>query len=627
MIMSTGFKRMEIFIRKIGRNMKFRNTSFRVKIFIIIFAAILVPMILVSSVLFKRSEQAITEKTSEVVISSINFAINNIDSALDAVTGMSKLMLTDTRLISTAEKEYKFSEEEKVQKYGGIRDLLSFFITRIKTLNMLPGIDSFYLYLPNQNTIIDSKSTYYENINENNVDFLQKLNRKEETDSWFISSPVDYYTLNKIETRLETDKLITFNKVLKGDSNNTVAVLAVNVSENFVSDFYNKIQKGIPGNFVVMDRNQIVVAYSDKKVIGTKLDKYTALNSKIEKLKSDNGSFFLRIDNQEQFVVYSISNYTKWRYIVIIPASNILGKVYEIQKFLFIILSVTALFIFGITFLLSYIFYKPLEKLVSAMQKIENRNLDVRIDDKRRDEYQKVYRGFNDMASELKNVIKDLTNEKILKKEAEIKLLQAQINPHFLYNTLESIHSIAKIKKVEEISSMVSALSKFFRISLSGGKDVVTLREAIELVINYLTIQNIRFKGKVEYKINVPEELLGCTVPKLILQPVVENAIYHGIERKKEKGELTISGEAQNGFLQIVVEDNGVGMTEDNLRDLRLSLQCDSFEDARNFALKNINRQIKLKYGVEYGISIDSIYGKGTNVFIKLPMISRRGVL
>lgn len=627
MIMSTGFKRMAIFIGKIGRNMKFRNTSFRVKIFVIIFAAILVPMILVSSVLFKRSEQAITEKTSEVVISSINFAINNIDSALDAVTGMSKLMLTDTRLISTAEKEYKFTEEEKVQKYGGIRDLLSFFITRIKTLNMLPGIDSFYLYLPNQNTIIDSKSTYYENINENNVDFLQKLNRKEETDSWFISSPVDYYTLNKIETRLETDKLITFNKVLKSDSNSTVAVLAVNVSENFVSDFYNKIQKGIPGNFVVMDRNQIVVAYSDKKVIGTKLDKYAALNSRIEKLKSDNGSFFLKIDNQEQFVVYSISNYTKWRYIVIIPASNILGKVYEIQKFLFIILSVTALFIFGITFLLSYIFYKPLEKLVSAMQKIENRNLDVRIDDKRRDEYQKVYRGFNDMASELKNVIKDLTNEKILKKEAEIKLLQAQINPHFLYNTLESIHSIAKIKKVEEISSMVSALSKFFRISLSGGKDVVTLREAIELVINYLTIQNIRFKGKVEYKINVPEELLGCMVPKLILQPVVENAIYHGIERKKEKGELTISGEAQNGFLQIVVEDNGVGMTEDNLRDLRHSLQCDSFEDARNFALKNINRQIKLKYGVEYGIRIDSIYGKGTNVFIKLPMISRRGVL
>lgn len=627
MIISTGFNRMAIFISKIGRNMKFRNTSFRVKIFIIIFAAILVPMILVSSVLFKRSEQAITEKTSEVVISSINFVINNIDSALDAVTGMSKLMLTDTRLISTAEKEYKFTEEEKVQKYGGIRDLLSFFITRIKTLNMLPGIDSFYLYLPNQNTIIDSKSTYYENINENNVDFLQELNRKEEADSWFISSSVDYYTLNKIETRLETDKLITFNKVLKDDSNNTIAVLAVNVSENFVSDFYNKIQKGIPGNFVVMDRNQTVVAYSDKKVIGDKLDKYAELNSKIEKLKNDNGSFFLRIDNQEQFVVYSISNYTKWRYIVIIPASNILGKVYEIQKFLFIILSVTALFIFGITFLLSYIFYKPLEKLVSAMQKIENRNLDVRIDDKRRDEYQKVYRGFNDMASELKNVIKDLSNEKILKKEAEIKLLQAQINPHFLYNTLESIHSIAKIKKVEEISSMVSALSKFFRISLSGGKDVVTLREAIELVINYLTIQNIRFKGKVEYKINVPEELLGCMVPKLILQPVAENAIYHGIERKKEKGELTISGEAKNGCLQIVVEDNGIGMTEDKLSDLRHSLQSDSFEDAKNFALKNINRQIKLKYGADYGISIDSIYGKGTHVFIKLPIISGRGVL
>ena len=277
--------------------------------------------------------------------------------------------------------------------------------------------------------------------------------------------------------------------------------------------------------------------------------------------------------------------------------------------------------VLGITILLSNIFYKPLEKLVSAMQMIENRNLDVRIDDKRADEYQRVYKGFNDMVSELKRLIKDLTNEKILKKEAEIKLLQAQINPHFLYNTLESIHSIAKIKKVEEIALMVSALSKFYRISLSGGKDIVTLKEAVELVKDYLTIQNIRFKGKISYYFDISDELMRYRVPKLILQPIVENSIYHGIERSKGNGILNIYGMLDKSNLNLVVEDNGVGIEKESLEELQRSIEDDSFENSKNFALKNLNQQIKLKYGPNYGLSIKSEYGKGTCVTIRLPAI------
>lgn len=601
--------------------MIFRYTSFRFKIFVIIFIAIIIPMILVSSILYKRSEQAITGQMSKVAISSINFAINNIDSSLDTVTGMSDLILTDNNLISTAKIKYNIRDDEKIQKYAVIRDLLSFFIARIKTQNMLAGIDSFYLYLTNQNALIDSKTTYYDNINEKNVDFVQKVKSEENKDSWFVSTAVDYYTLNKIETRLGQDKLVTYNKALKDENGNTIAVLAVNVSENFLSEYYNKIQKGIPGDFVIIDKNEDIVAYSDKNITGNKIDKYAELSSRINKLNNENGSFFLKIDNQDQFVVYSVSNYTKWRYIVIIPATEILGKVYEVQKFLFIIISITAMLIFAITFLLANNFYKPIEKLVYAMQKIENRNLDVRIDDKRRDEYQKVYKGFNDMVSELKSLIKDLTNEKILKKEAEIKLLQAQINPHFLYNTLDSIYSIARINKVDEISQMVSALSKFFRISLSGGKDTVTLREAIDLIISYLTIQNIRFKGKISFDVSVPDELIQCKVPKLILQPIVENSIYHGIERRKDAGKLNVSAQAKGEVLELYVEDNGVGIEENELNELRNSIESENFEDSKNFALKNLNRQLKLRYGHEYGVRIESKLGIGTCVTVTLPIV------
>ena len=602
--------------------MFYRNISFRVKIFIIIFIAILLPVILVSSILFKRSEQAITDQTSKVVISSLDFAIQNIDYSLDAAVGMSELILTDSGFISTADSGRIFDDEEKTRKYSGVRELLNFILARIKSLNILAGIDSFYVYLVNQDAIIDSKTTYYENVNEDNVDFLQKLKSDEYNEAWFVSEPVDYYTINRIESRLADSKhLITYNKVLKGKSGNTLAVLAVNIDENFLSDYYKRIQTGISGEFVVIDRNENIAAHANKSVIGKKFDKYSELNSRITNSKYQSGSFFLKIDNEEKFVVYSISKYSTWRYIVIIPASDILGKVYEIRSFLFVIISITILLVFGITLLLSFTFYKPLEKLVSAMQKIESRNLNVKIDDKRRDEYQKVYKGFNDMVSELKSLINDLTNEKILKKEAEIKLLQAQINPHFLYNTLESIHSIAKIKNVEEISLMVSALSKFFRISLSGGKDIVTLSEAIDLAVSYLTIQNIRFKGKISYDVNVTEELKGYKVPKLILQPIVENSIYHGIERRKGEGKLVITGEMEDGVLKLVVEDNGIGIDKDNLQELRESIESESFEDSRNFALRNLNRQIKLKYGPGYGIYIESESGIGTRVSVRLPIM------
>ncbi|HHV98714.1 MAG TPA: sensor histidine kinase [Clostridiaceae bacterium] len=600
--------------------MLFRNASFRVKIFIIIYIAILLPTVMVGTVLYKRSELAITDQTSRVVTSSLNFAIQNIDSSLELVVGMSDLILKDSRFTSAVSVKHKLEEKEKIQKYAGVRELFSYVLSMISARNILEGMDSFYVYITNQNTIIDSKSTFYEEINESNVEFIRNSKSEEYNGKWFVCDPVNYFTINNINSKLAGGKVITYNRVLK-ERDNVLAVLAINVNENFLSEYYKKIQTGIPGEFLVMDNDETIIAHSDKSVIGKKLKGNSELNNRISKMNRENGSFFFRINGQDQFLIYSISKYTGWRYIVMVPASEMHSKIGEMQEFFTIIISIIAFMVLGITILLSNIFYKPLEKLVSAMQMIENRNLDVKIDDKRADEYQRVYKGFNDMVSELKRLIKDLTNEKILKKEAEIKLLQAQINPHFLYNTLESIHSIAKIKKVEEIALMVSSLSKFYRIRLSGGKDIVTLKEAVELVKDYLTIQNIRFKGKISYNFDISDELMKYKVPKLILQPVVENSIYHGIERRKGNGILNIYGMLEKNDLNLVVEDNGVGIEKESLEELQKSIEDESFEDSKNFALKNLNQQIKLKYGQNYGLSIKSEYGQGTCVTIRLPAV------
>lgn len=607
-----------------------KNVSFRVKIFIIIFIAILIPTISVSTIIYIKSEKAITDQTERTITNSMNVVIGNIDSSLDAITEMSDSILTDNRLASIVALKGNYILGDRSQKYSELHDILNFFSNRVKNTSMINGLlDSYYLYIPSQKTLIDSKSTYFENVNENEIDFMQRLKENKDINSWFVSKPFEVDSLGFSQSRLAGEKLITYNKIFNDNKEKMAAVLAINVDTNFISDNLSKIQTGALGEEIItLDTDGNIISHSDKNIAGKKAEEYQRINQKIASLGKKSGSFFLQQGLEKDFVIYSISENTDWRYTVIIPSQQVLGQVLEeIQQFLVIVFSITVLLVLVITYLLSYIFYKPLEKIVYAMQKIENRNLDVRIDDKRGDEYHKVYKGFNNMVTELNSLIRDLVNEKILKKEAEIKLLQAQINPHFLYNTLESIHSIAKIKKVEEISMMVSALSKFFRISLSGGKDVVTLKEATDLVINYLTIQNIRFNGKIDYKINIPEELMGYLVPKLILQPIVENSIYHGIEKRKGEGILSISAQGVNGAMQLTVEDNGVGIPDDKLLELRKSIEYDSFEDSKNFALKNLNRQIKLMYGQEYGLSINSLEEKGTCVCIILPIVTEQGGL
>jgi two-component system sensor histidine kinase YesM len=306
-----------------------------------------------------------------------------------------------------------------------------------------------------------------------------------------------------------------------------------------------------------------------------------------------------------------------WNYVVLIPDVEIFGQFYSIRKFFVFMIIIITLLIIPICFLITGALYKPLEKLVLAMQNVKNGNLDTAINDLRRDEYQKVYEGFNLMLGELKQLIEDLSNEKSLNKQAEINLIQAQINPHFLYNTLDSIYSIAVIHKVDEIADMASALSKFFRISLSGGKTDTSLKEALDIVKSYVTIQNIRFSDKIQYKVSIPEQHMNITVPKLLLQPIVENSIYHGLEKKKGKGRLTISSSEDEENLSLYIDDDGTGMPMEQLAALEKTIRGE--EDNDHFALRNLNKQIMLKYGKSCGLSIKSQYGSGTRVTILLP--------
>ena len=589
------------------------NISFRVKLYISIFIMVIIPVTLAVSVLYKRVVYEITFQVSNVVVNSLNFACDYIESSLSTIRRTSSLLLMEEGLAEAAGFEGQMTDRDIIETNIAVRKLFNYYIQQIRISNSTFGFDSFYVYLPNHDLLMDSKTTYYKGIKAENIDFLA-LNPGDP--SWYTTRAADYYTINGVENRYGYFKLLTFTQDIRGEEGTILLCLAANVRFDFLSDYYSRVQRGIPGDFMIIDRKGNFVANSSAAQNSDNTINNSILAA-IENSHRLSGSFETRINDREYLAVYSRSAYTMWNYVVLIPDTDIFGQIYSIRRFfIFVIIVITVLTI-PFCSMIAGALYNPLENLVLAMQNVKNGNLDTAISDPRRDEYQKVYEGFNLMLAELKQLIDDLSNEKSLNKQAEINLIQAQINPHFLYNTLDSIYSIAVIHKVDEISNMASALSKFFRVSLSGGKTDTTLKEALEIAKSYLTIQNIRFGNKIKYEVSIPEPCLDIVVPKLLLQPIVENSIYHGLEKKKGKGRLSISCKEYEETVSIYVDDDGVGIPEDKLEELKKTL--DGGEDREHFALKTINKQLILKYGKKYGLTIESREGYGTRVTISLP--------
>ncbi len=231
-------------------------------------------------------------------------------------------------------------------------------------------------------------------------------------------------------------------------------------------------------------------------------------------------------------------------------------------------------------------------------------------------ELQTLDKGFDEMAGRVNALMaKQIEDQKSLHR-AELELLQAQINPHFLYNTLDSIVILAESQREEDVANMVTSLSNFFRISLSRGHDIISLADERSHVASYLQIQQIRYSDILKYEIDIPDELLDCRVPKLVLQPLVENALYHGIKNRRGVGTIRITGEAAGDDILLKVIDNGAGMTPEQVD----ALQKGIYEDKHTgLGLVNVHKRVRLYCGEKYGLSFESEKGVGTTVSVLLP--------
>ncbi|WMC94255.1 sensor histidine kinase [Kineothrix sp. MB12-C1] len=264
----------------------------------------------------------------------------------------------------------------------------------------------------------------------------------------------------------------------------------------------------------------------------------------------------------------------------------------------------------------------PIVELCKTTEEVARGNFDVRVEVNSSDETAILAESFNRMISEMGELVEGIKQEQLNLRDAELKLLQAQINPHFLYNTLDTIMWMAEAGQKEEVVDLVSSLSGFFRTTLSKGRDFISVGEEVSHIQSYLEIQKFRYRDIMDYEIDIPIHMHRYPILKLTLQPLVENALYHGIKNKRGKGTIKVSGECKDDMLIFTIRDDGIGMTKEQLMELHSNIKKEQGDDeiAAGFGLANVNERIRLNYGKEYGLIFSSIYGQGTSVSVTIPV-------
>lgn len=262
----------------------------------------------------------------------------------------------------------------------------------------------------------------------------------------------------------------------------------------------------------------------------------------------------------------------------------------------------------------------PIRKLCQITSKVAEGDFTVQGEVESRDEISVLTRNFNNMITEIGILVEDIKKNQENLRMIEVRLLQAQINPHFLYNTLDTIVWLAEAGRKEEVVAMVTYLSDFFRTTLSGGKDVITVEDEKRHIESYLKIQKFRYQDVLDYEIFMDEDILGVQIPKLMLQPLVENALAHGIRNKRGKGKIEVTGKREGEDIVFQVADDGKGMDREELFRLRQSIADNksTVSDRRGFGIVNVNQRIRSYYGEKYGIVFQSALGEGTIATVRI---------
>lgn len=441
--------------------------------------------------------------------------------------------------------------------------------------------------------------------------------------------PYDIYWRHlTVRGRYETDtpdtdkQVISMFKLFGKNNARTNGIIAFNLRYEFFAKVLNGSKPSENGYLVLISPEEARVFKKIDKQYELTADILKYLQTTTEK---EGQLEYQKPKGEQMVVIYDTLPTSKWKLAAVFPQKDVLARL-DYIKLITLLIIILLIFVAALlaNALASYI-TKPISLLTNSMKRIQGGNMNFVPKTHPLNEVGVLNQGVEDLVGRVKNLLEQIQKEQENKRQMEFAVMQTQIHPHFLYNTLYSIKGLCDMGMNEEASAMVTALSNYFRIGISRGQEIISVEEEIAHIRNYLFIQEMRYGDDFAYEIQVEEAVLSHRIIKLTLQPLVENAIYHGVKQKRGCGRILVSGYETNGFLCFEVRDNGLGMSEERLKEIRLSLERKgSQQQSVGLGVRNTHERLQLHYGKEAGLKIESEYNLGTSVKVLIPL-GRRG--
>ncbi|CAI9393741.1 sensor histidine kinase [Bacillus sp. T2.9-1] len=560
----------------------FKDLRYRRKILIICLLSSLLPVTVLGSYCYFQIQNLLISRENEVLEESLHQTILSLDYKINSYSDAMSQIVWNENLKNGLTATY----DNTYEMYIMYRDHLTPLILNVK--NLQTDINRITVY-SNNNTLYPHGT------------FLRPLTDVEESD-WFP------YVINSASVHLTASadkrRFVIVSKIFDYNENNRNIV--------YMDIDYQSVFS--PLSHIFEDSYGLIILDENKQPVFT----HQGFNENDESHPLTTEELINKITDgslKDKYVYKKTSfQSNQWTAYLYRPLEIVSKSTTPIMTLVIIVIVLCIIILYLSIYFLSKVVVRPLELLAANMKQIEEGNLIVTVTPSSKDEIGDVIGQFGNMVYELEDMINEVYKSKIAKQEYEMKALQAQINPHFFYNSLSLINSKAILVEQEEISEMAQLLSTFYRTTLNKGKNTITVKDELANTVSYMKIQQMMHSNSFDISIDVDNQILDYSMINLLLQPLVENAINHGIDHKVdiEKGKVTIIGKQTDTYLIITILDNGPGMNPEVLDNILTT-------KTKGYGVQNVHNRIKLTYGEEYGLFYTSELGKGTSVDVRIP--------
>lgn len=583
--------------------------SLKIKLIVYFMSIFVIISISISLYYYYNQKQSIESNTIKNSYDSINYLLNNVDKQLKLCDKLADWIYINRDIGRILSRDYNGDKNKYNIDIPVVQRLLEDTV----------GSSSIGGYISSLIIMGDNGVVLSIGIDSDWIDKEELKNALWFKDAMDKNGRVYWNGIIENPATIKHDKYIIpiVRPVIFADTRKKIGWCMIGFKPDLISDVFENYELSSNQSIFIIDQKGTCIFHNDPMYIGKQLKQYDFIDTV---LLESSGNFNTYLDNKKTLVSFLKSNYSGMTIVNILSYEQLEEQKRMVKRVTISIILLSILISSTFTVFLSSRLTKPLINLLNRMKCISSGDFTRDPSLEGSDEMGILGKGINDMAENLDKLMKQLLKKEEEKKKLEFKMLQSQINPHFIYNTLNSIKLMATIQGADGIREMVSALGLLLKEVSKGTSEKITLREEIKLVESYVYIQKIRRKGMIRMHYDIPDEsILDYKILKFTLQPIIENAIFHGLEPKKGIGNIKIEIREENDRIIISIEDDGIGMSKQRINEILLGNNKKKSTEFSSIGIKNIDERLKLIYGQQYGLKLKSKKGKYTRVSIIIP--------